>query len=82
MGTEIELKLQLSPKSAAKLAHHPLLANIPSQRLHLLNTYFDTPKLELHKRRIAVRFRKKGWQWLCTVKSAEPASGGLAMRSE
>lgn len=82
MSTEIELKLQLSPKAASKLAKHPLLANIPSQRLRLLNTYFDTPKLELHKRRVAVRFRKKGWEWLCTVKSAEPASGGLAMRSE
>ena len=82
MSTEIELKLQLSPKSAAKLAHHPLLAKLPAQRQRLLNTYFDTPKLELHERRIAVRFRKKGWQWLCTVKSAEPASGGLAMRSE
>ncbi|HLO61513.1 MAG TPA: CYTH and CHAD domain-containing protein [Azonexus sp.] len=82
MSTEIELKLQLSPKAASKLAKHPLLANIPTQRQHLLNTYFDTPKLELHKRRVAVRFRKKGWQWLCTVKSAEPASGGLAMRSE
>ncbi len=82
MSTEIELKLQLSPKAASKLAKHPLLANIPTQRQHLLNTYFDTPKLELHARRVAVRFRKKGWQWLCTVKSAEPASGGLAMRSE
>jgi inorganic triphosphatase YgiF len=82
MSTEIELKLQLSPKAARKLADHPLLANIPSQKLRLLNTYFDTPELELHGRRVAVRFRKKGWQWLCTVKSAEPASGGLAMRSE
>jgi inorganic triphosphatase YgiF len=82
MSTEIELKLQLSPKAARKLVEHPLLAAIPSQKLHLLNTYFDTPSLELHARRIAVRFRKKGWQWLCTVKSAEPASGGLAMRSE
>lgn len=62
MSTEIELKLQLSPKFAARLAHHPLLAKIASQRLRLLNTYFDTPKLELHERRIAVRFRKKGWQ--------------------
>lgn len=82
MSTEIELKLQLTPKAANKLARHPLLANIPLQRQHLLNTYFDTPTLELHQRRVAVRFRKKGWQWLCTVKSAEPASGGLAMRSE
>lgn len=82
MSTEIELKLQLSPKAARKLAGHLLLANIQSQKLHLLNTYFDTPTLELHARRVALRFRKKGWQWLCTVKSAEPASGGLAMRSE
>ena len=82
MSTEIELKLQLSPKAARKLADHPLLAAIASQKQHLLNTYFDTPSLELHARRVAVRFRKKGWQWLCTVKSAEPASGGLAMRSE
>jgi triphosphatase len=82
MATEIELKLQLSPKAARKLGSHPLLEGIPSQKLHLLNTYFDTPTLELHARRVAVRFRKKGWQWLCTVKSAEPATGGLAMRSE
>jgi inorganic triphosphatase YgiF len=82
MSTEIELKLQLTPKAARKLAEHPLLAAIQSQKQHLLNTYFDTPALELHARRVAVRFRKKGWQWLCTVKSAEPASGGLAMRSE
>lgn len=82
MSIEIELKLQLSPKTAKKLAAHPLLANIQPQKQRLLNTYYDTPKLDLHARRIAVRFRKKGWQWLLTVKSAEPASGGLAMRSE
>ena len=82
MSTEIELKLQLTPKVAKKLASHPLLANIAPQKQRLLNTYYDTAKLDLHARRIAVRFRQKGWQWLLTVKSAEPASGGLAMRSE
>lgn len=82
MSTEIELKLQLRPKDAKRLSRHPLLAKLPSQHQHLLNTYFDTRQLELHARRIALRFRKKGWQWLCTIKSAEPASGGLAMRSE
>lgn len=82
MGTEIELKLQLTPKAARELANHPMLTSIESTKQHLLNTYFDTPELELHARRIALRFRKKGWQWLCTVKSAEPASGGLAMRNE
>ena len=82
MSIEIELKLELSPKSARKLAAHPLLAGLSPQKLRLLNTYYDTPKLELHARRIAMRFRQKGWQWLLTVKSAEPACGGLAMRSE
>lgn len=82
MSTEIELKLQLTPKSAKKLLGHPLLADIKPQKQRLLNTYYDTPLLDLHARRIAMRFRQKGWQWLLTVKSAEPASGGLAMRSE
>ncbi len=82
MSTEIELKLQLTPKAARKLAAHPLLAKLETRKQHLLNTYYDTPGLELHARHIALRFRKKGWEWLCTVKSAEPASGGLAVRSE
>lgn len=82
MATEIELKLQLSPKTAKALPNHPLLAKIPPHKQHLLNTYFDTPALDLHARCIAMRFRKKGWDWLLTVKSAEPASGGLAVRSE
>jgi len=82
MATEIELKLQLSPKTAKVLPNHPLLAHITPVKQALLNTYFDTPALDLHARRVAMRFRKKGWEWLLTVKSAEPASGGLAVRSE
>ena len=82
MGTEIELKLSLSPAAARQLPAHPLLAGLPFQRQRLLNTYYDTPKRDLEALCVAVRFRKKGWQWLLTVKSAEPASGGLAQRSE
>lgn len=82
MGQEIELKLQLTAKTARQLARHPLLATLPATRGELLNTYYDTPGLDLTARRVAMRFRKRGWQWLLTVKSAEPAAGGLAMRSE
>ena len=82
MSIEIELKLQINPKTAKKIASHPLLKSLKPQKIRLLNTYFDTTGLELHNRKIAVRFRKKGEQWLLTVKSAEPASGGLAMRNE
>lgn len=82
MSTEIELKLQLDPDDVDKLSHHPLLADVPHKTQVLLNTYFDTPALDLHARKIALRFRKKGEEWLCTIKTAEPATGGLARRSE
>lgn len=82
MATEIELKLQLSSKTAKALPGHRLLTKITPTKQRLLNTYFDTPALDLHARRVAMRFRKKGWEWLLTVKSAEPACGGLAVRSE
>jgi inorganic triphosphatase YgiF len=82
MSIEIELKLQLDAKTARALVKHPLLANQKPQTALLLNTYYDTPKLSLHKRLIAVRYRKKGEQWLCTVKTAEPSSGGLSQRGE
>lgn len=82
MSTEIELKLQLDPADADTLSSHPLLAGVPHKTQPLLNTYFDTPALTLHARKIALRFRKKAEQWLCTVKTAEPATGGLARRSE
>ncbi|MBS1188449.1 MAG: adenylate cyclase [Rhodocyclaceae bacterium] len=82
MATEIELKLKLLPSAARALPGHPLLAGQAPQHRRLLNTYYDTPDLLLKKRRVALRFRKIGRQWLLTVKSAEPASGGLAVRSE
>ena len=82
MSTEIELKLRLDAKNARKLAGQPLLAGLATERQRLLNTYYDTPDLALRQRRVALRFRQKGKDWLLTVKSAEPASGGLAVRNE
>lgn len=82
MAQEIELKLRISHKDIRKLLALPLLAGLAAQKQQLLNTYYDTPELGLRARRIALRFRKKGWDWLLTVKSAEPAAGGLAVRSE
>ena len=82
MAVEIELKLALSPATARVFPEHPLLAGAATTRQHLLNTYYDTPDLALKSQRVALRLRKKGWQWLLTVKSAEPAAGGLARRNE
>ena len=82
MALETEIKLSLPPRAAARLAAHPMLAGIKPLRQRLLNTYYDTPDLRLHRERIAVRYRKKGWQWLLTVKCAAPSAGGLARRDE
>lgn len=82
MALETEIKLSLPPRAAARLAAHPLLAGIKPLRQRLLNTYYDTPDLRLQRERIAVRYRKKGWQWLLTVKCAAPSAGGLARRNE
>lgn len=82
MATEIELKLSLPASAARKLSAHPILRGLPHRRQRLENTYYDTPQLDLLAELVAVRRRKKGGEWLLTVKSAEPASGGLACRSE
>ncbi len=82
MATEIELKLSLPAKAAGALACHPRLAGAASATQLLRNTYFDTAELDLWRRRLALRLRKRGWQQLLTVKSGEAATGGLATRNE
>ena len=78
---ETELKLSLSAPELPRLLAHPLLAQTgDSQRL--LNTYFDTPELALQQRRMAVRERLAGEQWLLTVKTAGQSTGGLSRRQE
>jgi inorganic triphosphatase YgiF len=60
---------------------HPLLSK-PSQTQRLLNTYFDTPTLDLKQRRMAVRERLAGEQLLLTVKTAGKSVNGLSRRQE
>lgn len=79
---ETELKLALSPQDLPRLLMHPLLANTVSSTQRLLNTYFDTPDLALQQRRMAVRERLAGDQWLLTVKTAGRSENGLSRRQE
>ena len=86
MAQETELKLTLNEQDLPRLlAHpllaHPLLANTAAPQ-RLLNTYFDTPTLALQTRRMAVRERLAGEQWLLTVKTAGSSTGGLSRRQE
>lgn len=82
MALETELKLNLLPADRARLLAHPLLCAQAPERLHLQNTYFDTPTLALMAQRIAVRERRVGGQTLLTVKTAGQSVGGLSSRSE
>jgi inorganic triphosphatase YgiF len=82
MPQEIELKLSLLPADRPRLLAHPLLRATAPDRLHLRNTYFDTPALALMAQRIAVRERRIGRQTLLTVKTAGTSVGGLSRRGE
>jgi triphosphatase len=84
MPREIELKLRLPSSQGRRLQLHPLLSGRRPQKYRLLNTYYDTPDLDLRRRGIALRLRRKGWSlWLMTVKGGgDTGSGGLAQRNE
>ena len=83
MSKEIELKLRLTSSQARRLAGQPALAGVKPERFRLFNTYYDTPELDLCRRGIALRLRRKGLNiWLMTVKGGDPAVGALAQRNE
>ena len=78
---ETELKLSLCASDVPALLAQPLLTT-PAKVQRLLNTYFDTPALDLKQRRMAVRERLAGEQWLLTVKTAGQSNNGLSRRQE
>jgi adenylate cyclase len=83
MAQEIELKLTLPEAARRAFLRHPLLRQ--AERLaarKLVNVYFDTPDLALHRRGIALRTRRQGRGWLQTVKCAGAVLGGLTFRPE
>ena len=83
MAEEIELKLALPESARRALLRHPLIAAATKLGTRkLVNVYYDTPDLALHRHAIALRTRKQGRHWLQTVKCAGTGSGGLAVRPE
>jgi triphosphatase len=79
---EIELKLALDDRHAARLRRHPLLAGAKASRRHLHSVYFDTPDFALMRRSIAFRLRRVGYHWVQTLKAESRAVGALSSRPE
>ena len=92
MSTEIELSLSLSPSQNAefkrKVAKLLPQASKPVEQ-PLVSIYYDTPALDLAKRRMGLRLRQQGNQWIQTVKFGQKGGGlvfgdvaGLELRDD
>lgn len=82
MAREIELKLAVPDGALAPLADWLDANALPRGEFELRNTYLDTPDHALARSRAALRLRRKGEQWLQTLKTAGSSAGGLAVRNE
>ncbi len=83
MAEEVELKLALAENDQARFLRHPLLKQAIERHVENLdNIYYDTADLALRRRGIALRLRRKGRDWLQTVKLAGSSAAGLSSRPE
>jgi len=83
MAEEVELKLALAEDHQGRFLRHPLLKQAIERRVETLdNIYYDTADLSLRRRGIALRLRRKGRDWLQTVKLAGASAAGLSSRPE
>ena len=83
MAEEVELKLALAEGHQSRLLRHPLLKQAIERHAETLdNIYYDTGDLSLRRRGIALRLRRKGRDWLQTVKLAGSSAAGLSSRPE
>lgn len=82
MSVEIELKLAIAPDAAARLRRHPLLRASKAVKTRLYGIYYDTPDLDLYKKRHAIRLRREGQRWVQTLKLDTHSAGGLSTRPE
>lgn len=80
---EVELKLEVAPRSLAGLKRRLAAEAEPCQSETLTSVYYDTPDLRLRKARVTLRLRTEGGSGkrLQTIK-AEGAGAGLFDRPE
>lgn len=82
IAAEIELKLRFAPARLREVLALPLLQARGAATRKLTATYFDTPELDLSRRRIALRVRREGGRWVQAVKGGGSATSGVHQRLE
>ncbi len=83
MATEIELKCLMSLDNLDR-AEAWILArgNVVSERVTLVNRYYDTADFQLNRHKIALRIREKNGGYIQTLKTKGASVGGLHQRNE
>jgi triphosphatase len=72
MGTENEIKFEVSPQDLQKLAATRILQRNdgqPAKQKYLVSTYFDTPTQKLRQNGVSLRVRQDGKKRLQTIKT-------------
>lgn len=80
MGTESEVKFEISPRDLQKLAATRILRRTGGQlakHKYFVSTYFDTGKLLLRRKGVSLRVRRAGKKRLQTIKTV---NDGVALR--
>ena len=84
MAEELEIKLLVNGLSKSEVLAR-LAELFPGDDLaqsELINIYFDTPELILNQKKVALRVRKKGDQFIQTLKTQGVVENGVHRRGE
>ncbi|ODU46480.1 CYTH and CHAD domain-containing protein [uncultured Aquimonas sp.] len=85
MSQEIELKLSATPAQLKQVLNSALIrerALAPPRSENLHSVYYDDDALEVTRRGLALRLRKRGRRWLQTLKTRGESQAGLHSRGE
>src|SRR4051812_40692088 len=85
MGTEVELKLAVTPqalRAATRLSWLKRLASGPPVRQKFISVYFDTPNFRLREKGLTLRIRSVGSKRIQTIKAEANGSSGIFGRGE